>query len=234
MYKMGVGKNKPPEKVVSGYWQFALGDGPWESGAICVLDSGASVIGVRPDLFQSWLLPLLAAVPGIFYISVPNLPFFYAVPLDSIDSLPTLSFPIGNQVFNLTGEQYSLTDPTNIDAFFVGHNYTFPAGHAVVRVASLPVPNATFLLGNPFMQWHYSSFKANNATWVTGAQVGLAKIKKTDPPSTTTPSAEPLPSSAPSTGPSTAGATSDSSGFDLGCTYLFCITSILFGVLFTV
>jgi len=169
------------------YWQFVLGDGPWGSGAICVLDSGASIIAVRPDLFQSWLAPLLEAVPGILQLNIPNLPTLYKVPLDSIDSLPTLSFPIGNQVFNLTGEQYSITDPTNIAAVFVGQNFTFPAGYAIARLASIPLPGATvILMGSPFMQWHYSSFKANNATWVTGAQVGLAKIKKMDPPSTTT------------------------------------------------
>ena len=215
------------------YWQFALGDGPWERGAICALDSGASIIVVRPDLFQSWLAPLLAAVPGILTLNIPSLPTLYTVPLDSIDSLPTLSFPIGDQIFNLTGEQYSLTDPTNIEALFFGFNFTLPVGRAVVRVASAALPDSTaIIMGNPFMQWHYSSFKANNDSWVTGAQVGLAKIKQMNQPSTTRPSAQSMPSSAPSAGPFTAVVTSDSPGFEHGRTYLLRVASILFGVLF--
>ena len=218
-----------------GYWQFVLGDGPWGRGAICVLDSGASLILVRTDLFQNWLAPLLAAVPGILPLNIPSLPTLYAVPLDSIDSLPTLSFPIGNQIFNLTGEQYSLTDPTNIAVLFFGFNFTLPEGYAVVRVSSMALPDPTaILMGNPFMQWHYSSFKANNDSWVTGAQVGLAKIKQMNQPSTTRPNAQSWPSNAPSAGPSTAVATSDSPSFDYVRTYLLRVAStcILFGVLF--
>ena len=218
-----------------GYWQFVLGDGPWGRGAICVLDSGASIIAVRTDLFQNWLAPLLAAVPGILPLNIPSLPTLYAVPLDSIDSLPTLSFPIGNQIFNLTGEQYSLTDPTNIAVLFFGFNFTLPEGYAVVRVSSMALPDPTaILMGNPFMQWHYSSFKAHNDSWVTGAQVGLAKIKQMNQPSTTRPNAQSWPSNAPSAGPSTAVATSDSPSFDYVRTYLLRVAStcILFGVLF--
>jgi len=178
-----------------GYWQFALGSGPWGDSGIAALDSGASFVLFDLDVFNAWLLPALAKVPGIRQIQSQGFPAIYHFPVESIPELPTLSIPIGNRIFNLTGAQYVLTEPSNIQALLLGQNATIPDGEAVARIAGfagLASTGLTILLGSPFLQWHYSSYLATNDTWITGNKIGVAKLATNDE-ATAAPTPQPMP-----------------------------------------
>ena len=161
-----------------GYWQIrtdARGD---FSNSLVALDSGASAILFSASLWDSGVQPRLNTVPGYNEISIPGFPMLYSVPKSSIPLLPSFDFYVQGQKFTMEGYMYAIFERPNIAAIFYPNNVTIPGDHIILRIAHFDTSalGIDILLGSPFMQWHYTSFVAENAS-VAGAQVGIARAK---------------------------------------------------------